>query len=134
VIDAVATYMRDSNANVGGAFTTSTASDDVMRGARADAADSTGAEPEGIASGTNMCLLGRGHPQAARRVVRCGDGRSKADHSAGPWWVTLGSGETVNVAAHGTKEARDFRVCDAIVAGTLTGVIRRGSRLSFSSR
>src|SRR5829696_8835303 len=49
VIDAVAGYLRDSNANLGGAFRTSHASDDVMERVRVAAADFTGGEPAGIA-------------------------------------------------------------------------------------
>ena len=45
VMDAVSGYMRESNANLGGAFATSAASDEVMERGRAAAADFTGSEP-----------------------------------------------------------------------------------------
>ena len=45
VIDAVTGYLRDSNANLGGAFVTSRASDEVMERGRAAAAEFTGGLP-----------------------------------------------------------------------------------------
>ena len=57
VIDAIDGVLRDSNANLGGAFATSRRADDVMERGRAAAADFTGAEPEGIAFGANMTTL-----------------------------------------------------------------------------
>src|SRR5687767_11231048 len=51
VIDAMTACLRDSNANLGGAFATSRASDEVIERGRAAAADFMGAEVEGIALG-----------------------------------------------------------------------------------
>jgi cysteine desulfurase family protein (TIGR01976 family) len=58
VIDAVAEYYRDLNANAGGAFTTSRLSDDMVEEAHAAVADFLGAaSPEEIKFGYNMSSL-----------------------------------------------------------------------------
>ncbi len=91
VIDAVAGYLRDSNANLGGAFRTSRTSDDVMERARAAAADFTGGEPEGIAFGANMTTLNFQLAHAVARTLEPGDEIvvTALDHDANvsPWLV-----------------------------------------------
>lgn len=91
VIDAVAGYLRDSNANLGGAFPTSRASDEVMEKARAAAADFTGGEPEGIAFGANMTTLNFQLAHAVARTMSPGDEIvvTALDHDANvsPWLV-----------------------------------------------
>jgi cysteine desulfurase family protein (TIGR01976 family) len=58
VIDAVATYYRDTNANSGGAFTTSVQSDAMAEEAHAAVADFLGAaSPDEIKFGYNMSTL-----------------------------------------------------------------------------
>jgi cysteine desulfurase family protein (TIGR01976 family) len=58
VIDAVATYLRDTNANHGGAFPTSEASDAIVDEAHAAVADLLGAaRPDEIKFGYNMSTL-----------------------------------------------------------------------------
>jgi cysteine desulfurase family protein (TIGR01976 family) len=58
VIDAVATYLRDSNANAGGAFRTSELSDAMVDEAHAAVADFLGAaDPDEIKFGYNMSTL-----------------------------------------------------------------------------
>lgn len=58
VIDAVAGYYRDSNANADGAFTTSRRSDEIVAEAHAAVADLLGAgSPEEIKFGYNMSTL-----------------------------------------------------------------------------
>ena len=58
VIDAVVAYYRDSNANAGGAFTTSQLSDAIVDEAHAAVADFLGAtSPEEIKFGQNMTSL-----------------------------------------------------------------------------
>jgi cysteine desulfurase family protein (TIGR01976 family) len=89
VLDAVAAYMRGSNANLGGAFPTSAASDEVMRRGRAAAADFTGGEPEGIAFGANMTTLNFLLAHAVARTLSAGDEIvvTQLDHDANvsPW-------------------------------------------------
>ena len=58
VVDAVASYLRDTNANHGGAFATSEASDAMVGDAHAAVADLLGAErPDEIKFGYNMSTL-----------------------------------------------------------------------------
>ena len=58
VIDAVAAYYRESNANSGGAFATSERSDEILAGAHRAMADFVGAgSPDEITFGANMTSL-----------------------------------------------------------------------------
>src|SRR3954470_7143820 len=58
VIDAVVGYYRDSNANAGGAFTTSRLSDAIVDEAHAAVADFLGAaSPDEVKFGQNMSSL-----------------------------------------------------------------------------
>ncbi|HEU0195353.1 MAG TPA: cysteine desulfurase-like protein [Gaiellales bacterium] len=56
-IDAMTGYLRESNANLGGPFATSVASDRMLDQARADLAALLGADPREIAFGANMTTL-----------------------------------------------------------------------------
>jgi cysteine desulfurase family protein (TIGR01976 family) len=89
VLDAVTSYLRDSNANHGGAFATSIASDEIMERGRVDAADFTGAEPEGIAFGANMTTLNFLLAHAVARTLRPGDEivvtQLEHDANVSPW-------------------------------------------------
>jgi cysteine desulfurase family protein (TIGR01976 family) len=89
VMDAVSGYLRDSNANLGGAFRTSRESDEVMERGRAAAADFTGAEPEGIAFGANMTTLNFNLAHSVARTLEPGDEIvvTALDHDANvsPW-------------------------------------------------
>jgi cysteine desulfurase family protein (TIGR01976 family) len=89
VLDAVGGYLRGSNANLGGAFATSAASDEVMAEARAAAADFTGATPDGIAFGANMTTLNFQLAHALARTLEPGDEIvvTGLDHDANvsPW-------------------------------------------------
>ncbi|HMJ95724.1 MAG TPA: cysteine desulfurase-like protein [Thermoleophilaceae bacterium] len=99
VIDAVAGYLRDSNANLGGAFRTSRESDDLFERARAGAADFTGGEPEGIAFGANMTTLNFQLAHAVARTMSAGDEIvvTALDHDANvsPWLVVAGDHDLV---------------------------------------
>ncbi len=99
VIDAMTGYLRDSNANLGGAFRTSRASDEVMERGRAAAAEFTGAEPEGIAFGANMTTLNFQLTHAVARTMRPGDEIvvTALDHDANvsPWLIVAEDHELV---------------------------------------
>jgi cysteine desulfurase family protein (TIGR01976 family) len=99
VIDAVAGCLRDSNANLGGAFPTSSAADEIMERARAAAADFTGGESEGIAFGANMTTLNFQLAHAVARTLEPGDEIvvTALDHDANvsPWLVVAGDHELV---------------------------------------
>jgi cysteine desulfurase family protein (TIGR01976 family) len=89
VVDAIAACLRESNANLGGAFATSAAADLVMDRGRAAAADFTGAEPDGIAFGANMTTLNFLLAHAVAHTLRPGDEIvvTNLDHDANvsPW-------------------------------------------------
>ena len=89
VIDAVGGYLRESNANLGGAFATSRASDELLARAREAAADFTGGDPEGIAFGANMTTLNFALAHAVARTLEPGDEIvvTQLDHDANvsPW-------------------------------------------------
>jgi cysteine desulfurase family protein (TIGR01976 family) len=89
VLEAVASYLRGSNANLGGAFTTSATTDEIMARARAAAADFTGGAPEGVAFGANMTTLNFLLAHAVARTLVPGDEIvvTQLDHDANvsPW-------------------------------------------------
>ena len=91
VIDSMTAYLRDSNANLGGAFRTSRESDEVMERGRAAAADFTGGDPAGIAFGANMTTLNFQLAHAVARTMEAGDEIvvTALDHDANvsPWLV-----------------------------------------------
>src|SRR5215210_6483132 len=57
VVDAIAGYLRESNANLGGAFETSVRSGALVASARVAAADFLGCTPDEIVFGQNMTTL-----------------------------------------------------------------------------
>jgi cysteine desulfurase family protein (TIGR01976 family) len=89
VLDAISAYLRGSNANLGGAFPTSAASDRVMERGRAAAAEFTGGDAEGIAFGANMTTLNFLLAHAVARTLEPGDEIvvTQLDHDANvsPW-------------------------------------------------
>jgi cysteine desulfurase family protein (TIGR01976 family) len=99
VIDAMTGYLRDSNANLGGAFRTSSESDEVMEHGRAAAAEFTGGEPEGIAFGANMTTLNFQLAHAVARTLEPGDEIvvTALDHDANvsPWLLVAEDHELV---------------------------------------
>ena len=80
---------RGSNANLGGAFATSAATDRVMERGRPAAAELTGGEPDGIAFGANMTTLNFLLAHALARTLEPGDEIvvTQLDHDANvsPW-------------------------------------------------
>jgi cysteine desulfurase family protein (TIGR01976 family) len=99
VLDAVSAYLGGSNANLGGAFATSRASDELMERARAAAAEFTGGEPGGIAFGANMTTLNFLLAHAVARTLEPGDEIvvSALDHDANvsPWLLLARDHELV---------------------------------------
>jgi cysteine desulfurase family protein (TIGR01976 family) len=73
VIDAVAGYLRDENANLGGPFTTSRLSDALIERAHATAAGFLNAEADEVAFGANMTTLNFALSRTAAREWREGD-------------------------------------------------------------
>jgi cysteine desulfurase family protein (TIGR01976 family) len=90
VIAAVADYLRDSNANLGGAFATSQRTDAIVAEAHAALADLLGAgSPDEVKVGPNMTTLTFGLSRAIGATLRPGDEViiTRLDHEAdrSPW-------------------------------------------------
>jgi len=89
VIDAIAGYLRRSNANEGGAFATSVETNRVLEAAHAAAADLVGADPAEIAFGANMTTLNFLLTHAFGRTLSAGDEIvvTQLDHegNVSPW-------------------------------------------------
>ena len=89
VLDAMLGYLERDNANLGGAFRASRASDDVMEAGRAAIADLVGGDPEEIAFGANMTTLNFLLAHAVTRTFEPGDEiiTTWLDHDANvsPW-------------------------------------------------
>jgi cysteine desulfurase family protein (TIGR01976 family) len=109
VLDAVDSCLRESNANLGGAFATSAAADRVMDRGRAAAADFTGGEPGGIAFGANMTTLNFLLAHAVARTLEAGDEIvvTQLDHDANvsPWLLIAADHELV--VRHAPIQAAD---------------------------
>jgi cysteine desulfurase family protein (TIGR01976 family) len=89
VLDAMLGYLQRDNANLGGAFRASRASDGVMEAGRAALADFVGGEPDEIAFGANMTTLNFLLAHAVTRTFEPGDEiiTTWLDHDANvsPW-------------------------------------------------
>ena len=89
VVEAIAAYLRESNANLGGAFPTSRVSDALVTRARAAAAQLLNATPDEVAFGANMTTLNFALSRAAARDWHAGDEIvcTKLDHDGNisPW-------------------------------------------------
>jgi len=89
VIDAIAAYLRESNANLGGPFGTSRASDALVTEARQAAAELLNATVDEVAFGPNMTTLNFALTRAAARDWSAGDEVvvTRLDHDANisPW-------------------------------------------------
>src|SRR5881394_1549416 len=89
VIDAIATYMRESNANIGGDFETSRRSDALVADARLAGAAFLGCSVDEVVFGANMTTLNFALSRAAARGWREGDEvvMTRLDHDANvsPW-------------------------------------------------
>jgi len=89
VIDAIAGYLRESNANLGGAFSTSKRSGALVETAYGGAAAFLGCQPGEVAFGPSMTALNFLLTRAFARTLREGDEIvvTKLDHDANvaPW-------------------------------------------------
>jgi cysteine desulfurase family protein (TIGR01976 family) len=89
VVDAIATYLRESNANLDGRFETSIRSNAVVANARAAAADFLRCAPDEVLFGPNMTTLNFALSRTIGRTLRAGDEivTTKLDHDANvaPW-------------------------------------------------
>ena len=89
VIDAVAGYLRDSNANLGGAFAASARSEELVDAAHATAARFLGCGAEEVLFGPNMTTLNFALSRTVGRELRVGHEIvvTRLDHDANvaPW-------------------------------------------------
>jgi cysteine desulfurase family protein (TIGR01976 family) len=89
VVDAMASYLRESNANLGGPFETSRRSEDVVRAAHETAGLFLGCSPAEVGFGANMTSLNFALSRALGRELRSGDEIvvTRLDHDANvaPW-------------------------------------------------
>ena len=89
VIDAIAAYLRESNANLGGAFDASRRSDELVERAHTTAARFLGCRPEETIFGQNMTTLNFAFTRALGRTLAAGDEilvtRLDHDGNVAPW-------------------------------------------------
>jgi cysteine desulfurase family protein (TIGR01976 family) len=89
VIDAMADYLRHSNANIEGAFVTSEETTELVDSTRVAAADFLGAKPEEVIFGPNMTTINFNLVHAFCRTLEPGDEivTTSLDHDANvsPW-------------------------------------------------
>jgi cysteine desulfurase family protein (TIGR01976 family) len=89
VISAISGYLRESNANLGGAFGASRRSDELVEHAHATAARFLGCRPEETAFGQNMTTLNFALTRALGRTLAAGDEilvtRLDHDGNVAPW-------------------------------------------------
>ena len=89
VIDAISTYLRESNANVSGPYESSRRTEALVEEARTTAARFVGSSPDEVAFGANMSTLNFALSRTAGREWRAGDEIlvTKLDHDANvsPW-------------------------------------------------
>jgi cysteine desulfurase family protein (TIGR01976 family) len=89
VIDAIAGYLRESNANLGGPFGSSRRTDALLAQARLTAASFLGCEPDETTFGANMTTLNFALTRTVGRTLRKGDEiivtRLDHDGNVAPW-------------------------------------------------
>ena len=89
VVEAIAGYLRESNANSGGEFATSRRTDALIADARLAAADFLGCQAGEVVFGANMTTLNFALTRAAARELSAGDEIvvTRLDHDANvsPW-------------------------------------------------
>jgi cysteine desulfurase family protein (TIGR01976 family) len=89
VIEAIAGYLRESNANLGGAFASSRRSDELVERAHATAAGFLGCKTEEVIFGANMTTLNFALTRALGRTLEASDEilvtRLDHDGNVAPW-------------------------------------------------
>ena len=89
VLDAISRYLRESNANLGGAFAASRRSDELVEEAHATAAGFLGCRAEETIFGQNMTTLNFALTRALGRTLEAGDEilvtRLDHDGNIAPW-------------------------------------------------
>src|SRR5271168_2114353 len=102
VIDAISDYLRTSNANTDGFFTTSQRSDAMLAGARAAMADFLACDPDEVVFGANMTSLTFAISRSIGRELNLGDEIvvTRLDHGANfsPWVALEERGVIIRIA------------------------------------
>jgi cysteine desulfurase family protein (TIGR01976 family) len=102
VIDAIADYLKQNNANTGGAYATSRHTDATILGARQAMADFLNCEGDEIVFGPNMTTLTYQMSRALGRELQAGDEilLTQLDHSANvsPWQALEERGIIIRMA------------------------------------
>jgi cysteine desulfurase family protein (TIGR01976 family) len=146
VIDAIADYLRDSNANLDGAFDSSRRSDALVATARATAAAFLGCEPSETIFGANMTTLNFALSRTAGRTFRAGDEIlvTKLDHDGNisPWlelahdldlkveFVELGDDTTLDYDDLERKLTDRTRVVAYTLASNAVGTLTDARRIA----
>jgi cysteine desulfurase family protein (TIGR01976 family) len=146
VIDAVAGYLRDSNANLGGAFAASRRSDELVERAHAVAGSFLGCRPEEAIFGANMTTLNFALSRALGRELRAGDElvvtRLDHDGNVSPWlelahdldltiaFVELQDNTTLDLADLESKLGPRTRVVAFPLASNGVGTLTDAARIA----
>ena len=107
VIDAIAGYLRGSNANAGGQFETSRRTDALVADARLAAAGFLGCTPDEVVFGANMTTLNFALTRALGRELEAGDEIvvTALDHDANVSpWLELAHDLDLRVQVAGIRE------------------------------
>jgi len=101
VIDAISDYLKQNNANTGGAYATSRHTDAMIAGARAAMADFLGCDSDEIVFGPNMTTLTYAMSRSIGRELKPGDEivLTHLDHDANvsPWAALAERGVTIRM-------------------------------------
>jgi cysteine desulfurase family protein (TIGR01976 family) len=146
VIDAIARCLRESNANLDGAFGTSRRSDALLTQARLTAAAFLGCDPEETIFGANMTTLNFALTRAFGRTLREGDELlvTKLDHdgNVSPWlelahdlglkvgFVEIGDDTTIDYDDLERKLTERTRVVAYTLASNAVGTLTDGRRIA----
>lgn len=146
VIEAMSSYLRTSNSNTHGAFTTSQETDALIDRARRAAADVTGSAPDEIVFGPNATSLLFSISRSFARTLRRGDEIvvTRLDHDANirPWvmaardkralvrWVDIREDDvTIDVDSFEAAITDRTRLVAFTLASNAVGTIPDASRL-----
>jgi cysteine desulfurase family protein (TIGR01976 family) len=146
VIEAMADYLRRSNANTHGAFATSRETDEVIGAARRAAAAFTGAAPDEIVFGPNATTLLFALSRSVARTLGPGDEVvvTRLDHDANirPWvmaaedagattrWIDLREADvTLDVEGFEASLSERTRVAAFTLASNAVGTVTPAERL-----
>ena len=146
VIDAISRYLRDSNANLDGAFDSSRRSDALVTQARLTAASFLGCDPAETSFGANMTTLNFALTRAFGRTLQAGDEIlvTKLDHDANvsPWlelahdlglkvgFVEIGDDTTIDYDDLERKLTDRTRVVAYTLASNAVGTLTDARRIA----